>query len=169
MADDYTVQLAVRWDLETILALRTAQGSRVRGSATQRELDTWEAMVETRGLAVYLALADEAPVGTLTSMMMPNFTYDCAPTVFIEAVSVLEAHRRRGVATLMLSRCLSDARGNGCDKVQLLSHKRHADDGAHRLYERLGFEAEAEGFRLYLRSSPPGHDLAPSPSPTSAG
>jgi hypothetical protein len=35
--------------------------------------------------------------------------------------------------------------------VQLLSHKRHAVDGAHGLYLGLGFDAEAEGFRLYLR------------------
>ena len=37
-----------------------------------------------------------------------------------------------------------------CFKIQLLSHKRHAHDGAHRLYRSLGFEPEAEGFRLYL-------------------
>jgi ribosomal protein S18 acetylase RimI-like enzyme len=55
----------------------------------------------------------------------------------------------------MLARCLADARVNGCDKVQLLSHKRHANDGAHALYDRLGFTAEAEGFRLYLRSASP--------------
>lgn len=37
-----------------------------------------------------------------------------------------------------------------CFKIQLLSHKRHAHDGAHRLYRSLGLEPEAEGFRLYL-------------------
>lgn len=57
------MHLAVSSDLETILALRTAQGFRLPSSATQRELDTWDAMVETRGLAVYLALADEARSG----------------------------------------------------------------------------------------------------------
>ncbi|MGH9259298.1 MAG: hypothetical protein ACRD08_05255 [Acidimicrobiales bacterium] len=35
-------------------------------------------------------------------------------------------------------------------KVQLLSHKRHADDGAHAFYRSLGFASEAEGFRIYL-------------------
>ena len=38
-------------------------------------------------------------------------------------------------------------------KVQLLTHKRHATDGAHALYESMGFEAEAEGFRLYLNGA----------------
>lgn len=38
--------------------------------------------------------------------------------------------------------------------LEPLSHKRHAADGAHRLYTSLGFEPEAEGFRLYLREVP---------------
>lgn len=49
-----------------------------------------------------------------------------------------------------MQRALNDARAASCRKVQLLSHKRHADDGAHQLYCSLGFTAEAEGFRLYL-------------------
>lgn len=38
--------------------------------------------------------------------------------------------------------------------MQLLSHKRHAADGGHALYEKLGFEPEAEGFRRYLATTP---------------
>ena len=59
-------------------------------------------------------------------------------------------HRRRRVAALLTEQLLADARALGCHKVQLLTHKRHATDGAHDLYRKLGFEAEAEGFRLYL-------------------
>jgi GNAT superfamily N-acetyltransferase len=62
-------------------------------------------------------------------MLMPHVTYDCQPTAFIEAVVVRYARRRRGVATLLL-----------------LSHKRHSNDGAHHLYQALGFAPEAEGF-----------------------
>jgi hypothetical protein len=54
-----------------------------------------------------------------------------------------------------MRRALADARAAGCDKVQVVSHKRHATDGAHRLYTGLRFVSEAEGFRLYLRRSPP--------------
>jgi GNAT superfamily N-acetyltransferase len=87
-------------------------------------------------------------------MQMPNITYDCAPTVFVEAVVVVPTHRRRGIATMIMQVVLDDARAAGCNKVQVLSHKRHAADGAHVLYESLGFEPEAEGFRLYLRERP---------------
>lgn len=81
---------------------------------------------------------------------MYHLTYDCRPTLFIESMRVLEAHRRRGVARLMLDRVLEDARADGCHKIQLLSHKRHESDGAHDLYRSVGFAAEAEGYRLYV-------------------
>ena len=38
---------------------------------------------------------------------------------------------------------------------QLLTHERHATDGAHAFYRSVGFTAEAEGFRLYLPPEPP--------------
>jgi len=109
-------------------------------------------MMASGDLTVYLAERDCEPIGTATMMLMPNLTYSCAPTAIIEAVVVLPSHRRRGVARSMLKLALTDASDSGCDKVQLLSHKRHRDDGAHALYAGLGFVAEAEGFRLYLRT-----------------
>ena len=106
-------------------------------------------MTATRDLTLYLADVDGEAVGTATLLMMPNLTYGCAPTAFVEAVVVVAAHRRRGIATTIMRRVLDDTRAAGCNKVQLLSHKRHATDGAHGLYTALGFEPEAEGFRLY--------------------
>lgn len=108
-------------------------------------------MMATPDLTVYLAEIESEVVGTASLMLMPNVTYDCAPTAFVEAVVVVPSHRRQGIATTMIERILADARAAGCNKVQLLSHKRHARDGAHHLYLGLGFKPEAEGFRLYLR------------------
>jgi len=107
--------------------------------------------MRTPDLTIYLAEQDAEPVGTATVLLMPHLTYDCSPTAFVEAVVVTPAHRRRGIARRLLARALDDAREAGCLKVQLLSHKRHVGDGAHRLYESAGFTAEAEGFRLYLK------------------
>ena len=121
---------------------------------TGQERETWRAMLVTDNLRVYSAEVDDQLVGTATLLTMPNLTYACEPTAFIEAVVVRTPWRRQGIATAMLERLLDDARSAGCNKVQLLSHKRHADDGAHELYEKLGFEAEAEGFRRYLTSVP---------------
>ena len=111
-------------------------------------------MMHVPGLLVYLAELDGNAVGTGSVMQFPNITYDCHATAIIEAVVVEYEFRRRGIATALLRQIVDDLRVAGCNKVQLLSHKRHSRDGAHGLYTSLGFEAEAEGFRLYLGRVP---------------
>ncbi len=143
-------------DLVALLSIHTRQGNRAEGPPTSVEMTTWATMMSTIGLSVYLAELDGSPIGTTSMMLMPNLTYACAPTAFIEGVAVVPDKRRLGVATAMLRTALSDAANAGADKVQLLAHKRHATDGAHALYAALGFQPEAEGFRLYLKT--PGID-----------
>jgi GNAT superfamily N-acetyltransferase len=129
-------------------------GGQVPRTASDLEKNTWLQMMRADGLTVYLAEIDGRAVGTATLLTVPNLTYGCAPTAFVEAVVVAHSFRRRGVATAIMRLILGEARAAGCNKVQLLSHKRHATDGAHRLYASLGFEPEAEGFRLYLQEVP---------------
>ncbi len=114
----------------------------------------WSRMMGTADLTVFLAESGGRPIATATLMVMPNVTYRCAPTAFVEAVVVVPDRRREGVATAVMHRVLDTARVAGCNKIQLLSHKRHADDGAHDLYTSLGFVPEAEGFRRYLAEPP---------------
>ncbi len=139
-------------DLAAVLSIHARQGNRAEGPPTDIESATWGLMMDRAGLAVYLAERRGRPIGTASMMLLPNLTYGCAPTAFIEGVVVLADSRRLGVATAMLRTALSDAARAGVDKVQLVAHKRHATDGAHALYEGLGFEPEAEGFRLYLKT-----------------
>lgn len=53
----------------------------------------------------------------------------------------------------------SAARASGWRKIQRLSHKRHAEDGAYEFYRSLSFVAETEGFRRYIEAfgGPPPH------------
>lgn len=146
------IRTATQGDLGAVLDVYDEDRST---EPTPTEVTTWQRMLGTEDLHVYCAEVDGRVVGTAMLLVMPNLTYQCAPTAFIEAVVVRAAHRRQGLATAMLERMLTDARAQGCNKVQLLSHKRHAQDGAHGLYARLGFEAEAEGFRRYLGPVPP--------------
>lgn len=152
-----TVRTARPEDLSAVLRIYAAEQDHEDGSprvASDLEQRTWARMMRSVDLTVYLAEIDDRVVGTATLMTMPNLTYGCAPTAFVEAVVVAVGHRRTGVATAIMRRLLGDARSAGCNKVQFLSHKRHAVDGAHRLYTSLGFEPEAEGFRLYLQEVP---------------
>lgn len=144
------VRPVVHDDLMPILEVHSAHGSRAVGRATDLERATWERMLATRDLRVYLSDDAGVAVGTASTIVMANLTYGCAPTLFIEAVVVVPTRRREGIASAMLHRIIDDGIAAGCRKVQLLSHKRHATDGAHSLYRKAGFEPEAEGFRRYL-------------------
>ena len=121
-----------------------------RQEPSDEQVAMWARIQRTPDVTVYLAESRSEAVGTACLSVLPNITYDCRPTAFIEAVVVTYEHRRRGVARQILARVLVDARAAGCYKVQLLTHKRHSTDGAHDLYKALGFAPEAEGFRLYL-------------------
>jgi GNAT superfamily N-acetyltransferase len=145
------VRTAVPGDVQRVLDIHAEQDNRPDRAASAAELATWRRMMATPDLSVYVAELDGNVIGTATTVLMPNVTYNCAPTLFIEAVVVRPAYRRHGVASAILREVLDDARAAGYNKVQLLSHKRHATDGAHRLYLSVGFAAEAEGFRLYLQ------------------
>jgi GNAT superfamily N-acetyltransferase len=157
--DGYQVRRAATQDLRSVLEV-LAEGrdapplgtGGLAGEVSDRQVIAWERMMGTPGMTVYLAGREGQPVGTASMLLMPHVTYDCRPTAFLEAVVVKYAHRRRGVARLLVQQALTDARAASCLKVQLLSHKRHAADGAHQLYLSAGFRAEAEGFRLYLDS-----------------
>jgi GNAT superfamily N-acetyltransferase len=153
-AHELVIRAAELRDLDRVLAVHAEHHPTARGTgpASTREVEMWRRMLQTADLTVYLADEGDATVATASLLLMPNLTYDCAPTAFIEAVVVVPHRRRQGIATAMLERILADARRAGCNKVQLLSHKRHADDGAHDLYRKAGFDSEAEGFRLYLQT-----------------
>jgi GNAT superfamily N-acetyltransferase len=143
-----TVRTAGSGDLDLVAGLH---GLGAPGPAHRR---AWARMAASPEVTVYLAERSGRPVGTATLTLLPNITYGGAPSALIEAVTVIPEARRRGVATALLRRALADAGAAGCHKVQLLSHKRHATDGAHALYAGLGFVPEAEGFRLYLGPDP---------------
>lgn len=151
MTDDrYAVRHAEPDDLLAIARLIELAPDLRQDQLSPLQRATWDRMMGTEDLTIYLAHCDNVPVGYTASLQMPHLTYGCRPTLFIESMHVLESHRRHGVGRRMLERLLADARRNGCHKVQLLTHKRHATDGAHEFYRSLGFAPEAEGFRLYL-------------------
>ncbi|MBI4571196.1 MAG: GNAT family N-acetyltransferase, partial [Chloroflexi bacterium] len=59
-----------------------------------------------------------------------------------------EAVRGSGYGELLLRHALEEARRAGCYKLSLTSNKQRQD--AHRFYQRLGFRATHEGFRVEL-------------------
>jgi len=140
-------------ELHHVLAVHADGGQGTpRTRSPARDAQTWDRMMRTTDLHVYLAFRGQRAVGTASLTILPNVTYHTAPSALVEAVVVVTDERRRAVATILLTTILEHTRRGGCDKVQLLSHARHADDGGHDLYRSVGFRPEAIGFRLHHHS-----------------
>ncbi len=123
----YQVRRASDADLPAVLEVLAqnqpvapTRPSHLPGAPSERQRTTWEHINATGDLTVYLAVHRvgdsehgqdrEQPVGTAAMLLMPHLTYDCRPSAFIEAVVIAYAHRRRGLARLLLHRALDDAR-----------------------------------------------------------
>jgi ribosomal protein S18 acetylase RimI-like enzyme len=98
-------------------------------------------------LLVVAAIGDEV-IGCLQIDLLPGLSRRGARRGQIEAVSVARHLRGHGIGTAMVRWAVARCRERGCTLVQLTSHKTRTD--AHRLYERLGFEASHEGMKLTL-------------------
>ena len=95
-----------------------------------------------------VAVGDEEVIATLQLSMLPGLARRGALRAQVEAVRVRADHRGRGLGAALFAWAIAEARRRGCALVQLTTDKSRAD--AHRFYERLGFVASHEGFKLHL-------------------
>jgi len=99
-----------------------------------------------------LLLVVTAPDGQVAATMqltfIPGLARRGALRAQIEAVRVGAGYRSQGLGEAMITWAIAEARRRGCRIVQLTSDKRRTD--AHRFYQRLGFAATHEGFKLPL-------------------
>jgi GNAT superfamily N-acetyltransferase len=87
-------------------------------------------------------------VATMQVSFLPGLARRGALRAQIEAVRVQETYRGRGLGEQMLGWAIGEATQRGCALVQLTSDKSRGE--AHRFYERLGFVASHDGFKLGL-------------------
>ena len=84
--------------------------------------------------------------GTAALSIVPNLSHQGRPYAIVENVVVDEAQRGTGCGELLMRHAMEEAQRANCYKLVLTSNKRRAD--AHRFYQRLGFRATHEGFRI---------------------
>ena len=95
-----------------------------------------------------VAEVDGQAVGTLQTTYIPGIAGLGRKRCLIEAVHIAPEVRSKGYGSQMIRWAIEEARRHGCGVAQLTSNKRRKD--AHRFYERLGFSASHEGFKLNL-------------------
>jgi GNAT superfamily N-acetyltransferase len=99
-------------------------------------------------LLLVVTAGDGGVAATMQLTFIPGLARRGALRAQIEAVRVGTGYRSRGLGEAMITWAIAEARSRGCRIVQLTSDKRRAD--AHRFYQRLGFAATHQGFKLPL-------------------
>jgi ribosomal protein S18 acetylase RimI-like enzyme len=106
-----------------------------------------EISADSRQLLV-VAVDEEEIVGTLQLTVIPGLSRRGAHRAQIEGVRVSRRYRSRGLGAAMIQWAIGESAARQCVLVQLTSDKSRVD--AHRFYERLGFAATHEGFKMSL-------------------
>lgn len=91
---------------------------------------------------------NDALVGMLQITFIPYLTHIGSWRCLIEGVRIHEEFRGHGFGEQMFQHAIKLAKEKGCNLVQLTSDKKRPD--AIRFYEKLGFKATHEGFKLAL-------------------
>lgn len=86
--------------------------------------------------------------GTMQLTFIPGLSRVGAKRALIESVRIADRLQGRGVGTWCFECLIQRSRTCGASLVQLTSDKTRTD--AHRFYERLGFVATHDGFKLNL-------------------
>lgn len=108
------------------------------------------AAIDTDPAQLLVAVKDPEGVvaGTLQLTFIPGLAHRGALRAQIEAVRVHAEHRSRGLGAALFGWAVEESRRRGCALVQLTTDKKRAD--AHRFYDRLGFTASHEGYKMSL-------------------
>ena len=98
------------------------------------------------GQQLVLAEVERHVVATLVLIIVPNLSHRGRPWCCVDNVVVDDRARGKGYGEALVRYAIEEARRAGCYKVSLTSNKRRTE--AHRFYEKLGFTATHEGFRV---------------------
>lgn len=101
------------------------------------------------GCEVIVAEEDSQVIGTSMLTIVPNLSHNGKPWIIVENVVVDSKYRRTGAGKLLMEYIKAKAIETGCCKIQLMSDKRRTEE-AHKFYKAIGYNATAEGFRMYF-------------------
>lgn len=141
------VRAARREDVPAIVALY-ADDDKGATRETPDALDRYYAAFDALTGEILVGEVDGRIVATLQLTILQQLSFRGSKVAQIEAVRVARERRSGGLGGELVRAAIERARAAGCARVQLTSHKDRRD--AHRFYERLGFVASHEGFKLYL-------------------
>lgn len=140
-------------DLDTLVALLSddvlgAQREDITRPLNQAYADAFAAIDKDPNNLLLTVNWQSNIIGMLQITFIPYLTHIGSWRCLIEGVRIHESFRGKGVGERMFEHAIELARQKGCKLVQLTSDKQRPD--AIRFYEKLGFVASHEGFKLSL-------------------
>ncbi len=117
------------------------------------------AVIDSDPAQLLVVLEDDGVVvGTLQLSIIPGLSRGGSTRAQVEAVRVAATHRGQRLGEQLVRWAVEESRRRGCSLVQLTTDKSRTD--AHRFYQRLGFTASHEGFKMVVteQSSAPAEE-----------
>lgn len=148
------IRPAVEADLPAIVALLAEDPVSGQNDDPSLPLDAgytraFDALVTRPDYHLVVAADRDEIVGVLQLTFVPGLIRRGAWRGYVEGVFVRSDRRSQGIGARLIAWAADTARARGdCPFLQLTSNKSRT--GAHRFYERLGFQRSSEGFKLLL-------------------
>lgn len=115
----------------------------------QRYITAFEAIDQDPNQDLVLLVNDQDEVlGTLQLTYLQYLNLKGSKRALIESVRIHSTQRRKGLGEQMFQLAIERAKENGATIIQLTSDKKRTE--ALRFYEKLGFTASHEGFKLKI-------------------
>ena len=111
-------------------------------------LSAFEAITNDKNNELIVVENNSKIVGMLQLTFIPYLTHIGSIRCLIEGVRISSQSRGLGFGTKTFEWAISHAKEKNCNIVQLTSNKQRVE--AIKFYEKLGFQASHEGFKLNL-------------------
>lgn len=140
-------------DLETLIHLLAddplgAKREDMSSPVNEKYQNAMAAIEQDPNNELWVVESESEVVGMLQLTFIPYLTHIGSWRCLIEGVRIAKEVRGQGLGEKMFAHAIERARERDCNLVQLTSDKQRPD--ALRFYEKLGFVASHEGFKLAL-------------------
>ncbi|MEJ2765131.1 GNAT family N-acetyltransferase [Photobacterium sp. MCCC 1A19761] len=136
------IRVSRKEDLRGVLALYRELRGHDPVVSEQVLASNWDEIQANPSIQLVVAEVDGQLASTCQLGVIPTVTNAGRPFGVIEHVITGQDYRRRGLSQKVLEKALALAWEQGCYKVMLLSGENRV--AAHRLYEKVGFQAGIE-------------------------
>lgn len=153
MNTNLTFRLATIEDLPEIISMLVddvygAQRESVTEKISDKYLSAFKKIQEDPNQELTVAEINGNKVATFQLTFIQYLNFEGALRAQVEAVRTHSDYRGQGIGTKVLNYAINRAREKDCQLIQLTSDKRRTE--AIKFYEKLGFKASHEGFKLKL-------------------